>query len=160
MDDLDLVIKLVSLGILLILNALFSAAEALLARLTRDDILKFAEEGGKRYEVLTSLLRNPRRYSLTIITAKTILIVASVMVFLTFWKYPVANAALAVVCFVIFTELFPKNYVRGSTGEGAIRALSVLRAIYWGGFYSFNPTEFRRKSSRPRLWRQGSLCTR
>ena len=60
LDDLDLVIKLVSLGILLILNALFSAAEALLARLTRDDILKFAEEGGKRYELLTSLLRNPR----------------------------------------------------------------------------------------------------
>ena len=142
LDDLDLVIKLVSLGILLILNALFSAAEALLARLTRDDILKFAEEGGKRYEVLTSLLRNPRRYSLTIITAKTILIVASVMVFLTFWKYPVANAALAVVCFVIFTELFPKNYVRGSTGEGAIRALSVLRAIYWGGFIVLIPLNF------------------
>ena len=143
LDDLDLVIKLVSLGILLILNALFSAAEVLLARLTRDDILKFAEEGGKRYEVLTSLLRNPRRYSLTIITAKTILIVASVVVFMTFdWKYPVANAALAVVCVVIFTELFPKNYVRGSTGEGTIRALSVLRAIYWGGFIVLIPLNF------------------
>ena len=142
LDDLNLVIKLVSLGILLILNALFSAAEVLLARLTRDDILKFAEEGGKRYEVLTSLLHNPRRYSLTIITAKTILIVASVMVFMTFWKYPVANAALAVVCFVIFTELFPKNYVRGSTGEGTIRALSVLRAIYWGGFIVLIPLNF------------------
>ena len=53
LDDLDLIIKLVSLGILLILNALLSAAEALLARLTRDNILKFAEEGGRRYEVLT-----------------------------------------------------------------------------------------------------------
>ena len=142
LDDLHLGIKLVSLGILLILNALFSAAEVLLARLTRDEILKFAEEGGKRYEVLTSLLHNPRRYSLTIITAKTILIVASVMVFMTFWKYPVANAALAVVCFVIFTELFPKNYVRGSTGEGTIRALSVLRAIYWGGFIVLIPLNF------------------
>ena len=142
LDDLDLVIKLVSLGILLILNALLSAAEALLARLTRDDILNFAEEGGRRYEVLTSLLRNPRRYSLTIITAKTILIVASVMVFMTFWKYPVANAALAVVCFVIFTELFPKNYVQGSTGDATIRALSVLRAIYWGGFIVLIPLNF------------------
>ena len=144
MDDLDLVIKLVSLGILLILNALFSAAEALLARLTRDDILKFAEEGGKRYELLTSLLRNPRRYSLTIITAKTILIVVSVMVFMTFWEYqyPVANAALAVACFVVFTELFPKNYVQGSTGEATIRALSVLRAIYWGGFVVLIPLNF------------------
>ena len=144
LDDLALVIKLVSLGILLILNALFSAAEALLARLTRDDILKFAEEGGKRYELLTSLLRNPRRYSLTIITAKTILIVVSVMVFMTFWEYqyPVANAALAVACFVVFTELFPKNYVQGSTGEATIRALSVLRAIYWGGFLVLIPLNF------------------
>ena len=142
LDDLSLVIKLVSLGILLILNALFSAAEALLARLTRDDILKFAEEGGRRYEVLTSLLRHPRRYSLTIITAKTILIVVSVMIFTEFWEYPIANAALAVVCLVIFAELFPKNYVQGSTGEATIRALSVLRAIYWGGFIVLIPLNF------------------
>ena len=144
MDDLDLVIKLVSLGILLILSALFSTAEALLARLTRDDILKFAEEGGKRYEVLTSLLHHPRRYSLTIITAKTILIVAGVTVFMTFWdnKYPIANAALAVACFVVFTELFPKNYVRGSTGAATIRALSALRAIYWCGFIVLIPLNF------------------
>lgn len=140
MDDLHL--KLVSLSILLILNALFSAAEALLARLTRDDILKFAEEGGKRYEVLTSLLHNPRRYTLTIITAKTILVVISVMVFMTFWKYPAVNAALAVVCLVIFTELFPKNYVQGSTGDATIQALSVLRAIYWGGFLVLIPLNF------------------
>ena len=144
MDDLDLVIKLVSLGILLILSALFSTAEALLARLTRDNILKFAEEGGKRYEVLTSLLHHPRRYSLTIITAKTILIVAGVTVFMTFWdnKYPIANAALAVACFVVFTELFPKNYVQGSTGAATIRALSALRAIYWCGFIVLIPLNF------------------
>ena len=143
MDGLDLVIKLVSLGILLILSALFSTAEALLARLTRDDILKFAGEGGKRYEVLTSLLRHPRRYSLTIITAKTILIVAGVTVFMTFWEgYPIAGAALAVACFVVFTELFPKNYVRGSTGAATIRALSALRAIYWCGFLVLIPLNF------------------
>ena len=142
LNDLHIVIKLVSLSILLILNALFSAAEALLARLTRDDILKFAEEGGKRYEVLTSLLHNPRRYSLTIITAKTILIVAGVMVCMTFWKYPVVNAAVAVVCLVIFTELFPKNYVQGSTGDATIQALSVLRAVYWGGFLVLIPLNF------------------
>ena len=142
LDDLHIVIKLVSLSVLLILNALFSAAEALLARLTRDDILKFAEEGGKRYEVLNSLLHNPRRYSLTIITAKTILIVGSVMVCMTFWKYSVANAGLAVVCLVIFTELFPKNYVQGSTGDATIQALSVLRAVYWGGFLILIPLNF------------------
>ena len=153
LDDLDLVIKLVSLGILLILNALFSAAEALLARLTRDDILRFAEEGGKRYELLTSLLRNPRRYSLTIITAKTILIVVSVMVFMTFWEYPVANAALAVACFVVFTELFPKNYVQGSTGDATIRALSVLGRDLLGWILSLNPTQFSRQPDCPGLWR-------
>lgn len=143
MDDLNITIRLVSLGILLIVNALFSTAEALLARLTRDDILDFAEEGGKRYEVLTSLLRHPRRYSLTIITAKTILIVVGVMLFMTIWQeYPVANAALAVACFVIFTELFPKNYVRGSTGGATIRALSALRAIYWCGFLVLIPLNF------------------
>ena len=142
MDDLNLTIRLGSLGIFLILSALFSTAEALLSRLTRDDILKFAEEGGKRYEVLTSLLRHPRRYSLTIITAKTILIVAGVTVFMTIWEYPIANAALAVACFVVFTELFPKNYVRGSTGAATIRALSALRAIYWCGFLVLIPLNF------------------
>ena len=75
------------------------------------------------------------------------------MVFMTFWKYPAANAALAVACFVIFTELFPKNYVQGSTGEATIRALSVLRAIYWGGFIVFNPAKLRRESPRPCLRR-------
>ena len=126
------------------LNALFSAAEALLAGLTRTDILKFAEEGGKRYEVLTSLLHHPRRYSLTIITAKTILIVAGVTVFMTFWesRYPVANAALSVACFVVFTELFPKNYVQGSTGGATIRVISVLRVVYWGGFIVLIPLNF------------------
>lgn len=142
LDDLDIIIKLVSLGILLILSALFSAAEALLARLTRADILTFTEEGGKRYEILTSLLRAPRRYSLTIITAKTILMVASVLVFMTFWEHPVLNAVLAVVLLVIFTELFPKNYVQGSSAGATIQALRVLRAVYWGGFLILIPLNF------------------
>ncbi len=143
LDELHLVIKLVSLGILLILSALFSAAEALLARLTRADILSLAEEGGKRYEVLTSLLHNPRRYSLTIITAKMLLIVASVVLFLKFWNVNVfATAGLAVVLLVVFTELFPKNYVQGSGSGTTIRALRILRAVYWGGFLILIPLNF------------------
>lgn len=142
LDDLDLVIKLISLGFLLILSALFSAAEALLARLTRADILAFAEGGGKRYEVLTSLLRAPRRYSLTILTAKTILMVASVMVFMTLWEHRITNAVLAVVLLVIFTELFPKNYVQGSSPRATIQALRALRTVYWGGFLIFIPLNF------------------
>ena len=122
--------------------ALLSAAEALLSRLTREDILHFAEAEGKRYDVLASLLRQPRRYSLTIITAKTILMVASVLLFMTLFHYRVANAALAVVMLVIFTELFPKNYVQSSSGNATIQALRVLRVVYWGGCVIFIPLNF------------------
>ena len=139
MDDLHLATRLVLLGILLILNALFSAAEALLARLTRTDILEFAEEGGKRYEVLTSLLRYPRRYSLTIITAKTLLIVASVLLIIQFPLHPLIEVGIAAFLLVVFTELFPKNYVQGSPSGATIQALRALRIVYWGGFLILTP---------------------
>ncbi len=142
MDDLHIVTRLVLLGVLLILNALFSAAEALLARLTKADILNFAEEGGKRYEVLTSLLRHPRRYSLTIITVKILLIVASVVLFTTFWNNRVLSGGLAALCLVVFTELFPKNYIQNSSSGTTIQALRALRVVYWGGFVILIPLNF------------------
>jgi putative hemolysin len=143
LDEQYIVIRLVCLGILLILNALFSAAEALLARLTRAAILEFAEEGGKRYEVLTSLLHHPRRYSLTIITAKTILMVASVVLFTTFWQgHIILSAVIAVLFLVVFTELFPKNYIQNSPSGTTIHALRALRIIYWGGFLILIPLNF------------------
>ncbi len=142
LDEQHIAIRLVCLGILLILNALFSAAEALLARLTRADILEFAEEGGKRYEVLTSLLRHPRRYSLTIITAKTLLMVATVVLFATFWDNPILSGGLAALLLVIFTELFPKNYVQNSPSGTTIHALRALRIVYWGGFLILIPLNF------------------
>ncbi len=145
MDDLHIAIRLVILGILLILNALFSAAEALLARLTRKDILEFAEEGGKRYEVLTSLLRHPRRYSLTIITVKTLLMVAILVFFLKYWFWESQvwlGAALAALLLVVFTELFPKNYVQNSPSGTTIQALRALRIVYWGGILILYPLRF------------------
>lgn len=142
MDEQHIAIRLVCLGILLIFNALFSAAEALLARLTRADILEFAEEGGKRYEVLTSLLRHPRRYSLTIITAKTLLMVTTVVLFATFWDNPILSGGLAALLLVIFTELFPKNYVQNSPSGTTIHALRALRIVYWGGFLILIPLNF------------------
>ena len=145
LDDLHIAIRLVFLGILLILNALFSAAEALLARLTRADILAFAEEGGKRYEVLTSLLRHPRRYSLTIITVKTLLMVVSVILFMRLWFWEsqvLLGAGLAVLLLVVFTELFPKNYVQNSPSGTTIHALRALRIVYWGGFLILIPLNF------------------
>ena len=145
MDEQHIAIRLVFLGILLILNALFSAAEALLARLTRADILEFAEEGGKRYEVLTSLLHHPRRYSLTIITAKTLLMVASVVLLMRFWfweNYVWLGAGIAALLLVVFTELFPKNYVQNSPSGTTIHALRALRIVYWGGFLILIPLNF------------------
>ncbi len=142
LDEQHIAIRLVCLGILLILNALFSAAEALLARLTRADILEFAEEGGKRYEVLTSLLRHPRRYSLTIITAKTLLMVATVVLFATFWANPILSGGFAALLLVVFTELFPKNYVQNSPSGTTIHALRALRIVYWGGFLILIPLNF------------------
>lgn len=143
MDDLHIITRLVLLGILLFFNSLFSAAEALLARLTKADILEFAEEGGKRYEVLTSLLRNPRRYSLTIITVKILLIVASVVLFTTFWENRILlSGGLAALCLVVFTELFPKNYVQNSPRGTTIHALRALRVVYWGGFVILIPLNF------------------
>ncbi len=142
LDDLHIATRLVCLGILLIFNALFSAAEALLARLTRADILEFAEEGGKRYEVLTTLLRHPRRYSLTIITVKTLLMVASVILFATFWENSVLSGGLAALCLVVFTELFPKNYIQNSPRGTTIHALRALRIVYWSGFLILIPLNF------------------
>lgn len=142
LDDHHLIIKIVILGVLLILNALFSAAEALLARLTRTNILEFAEEGGKRYEVLTSLLHYPRRYSLTIITVKTLLIVVSVILFMTFWDNLILGGIIAVLFLVIFTELFPKNYVQNSPSGTTIHALRALRIVYYGGFVILIPLNF------------------
>lgn len=145
MDELHIAIRLAILGVLLVLNALFSAAEALLARLTRKDILEFAEEGGKRYEVLTSLLRHPRRYSLTIITVKTLLMVALLVFFLQFWFWESQvwlGAALAVLLLVVFTELFPKNYIQNSPSGTIIQALRALRIVYWGGILILYPLRF------------------
>ena len=145
LDDLHIAIRLVILGMLLILNALFSAAEALLARLRRSDIIDFAEEGGKRYEVLTSLLRHPRRYSLTIITVKTLLMVAILIFFMKFWFWEShiwLGAALAVLLLVVFTELFPKNYVQNSPSGTTIHALRALRIVYWSGIFILYPIRF------------------
>ncbi len=142
MDDHHILTRLVILGILLFFNALFSAAEALLASLTRSDILEFAEEGGKRYEVLTTLLRHPRRYSLTIITVKILLIVASVVLFTTFWENRILSGGIAALCLVVFTELFPKNYVQNSPSGTTIHALRALRVVYWGGFIILIPLNF------------------
>ncbi len=147
MDELSTVIKLLNLAVLFVLTALFSAAEALLSRLTREDLLNFAEAEEKRYDLLASLLRRPRRYSLTIIIGKTVLMVSITVFFITAfgsdtWQSQLGRTALAVVLLIIFTELFPKNYVQSSSGNATITALRVLRVIYWGGCVVIVPLNF------------------
>jgi putative hemolysin len=132
----DETIKWISLAVLSILTAFFSVAEALLSRLSREEILNVAEEGGKRYELLTSLLRDTRRYSVTIVTAKSGLIVAIVMLLtsLDYFGSPrsrILAGFLAMVILVVVTELIPKNYIRGSSENSTIQTLRALRVIYW-----------------------------
>ena len=140
----DDIVKLIYLVILSILTALFSAAEALLSRLTRDDILNIAETGGTQYETLTSLLRKPRRYSATIITAKSMLIVALVVMLVSLFgfddlKNRVMAAGVATVILVVVTELVPKNYIQGSSETSPIQTLRFLRLIYWVLFVLVTP---------------------
>ena len=130
------IVKLICLVILSMLTAFFSAAEALLNRLTREDILNIAETGGTGYETLTSLLRKPRRYSATIITAKSILVVAVVLLLVSLLgfenlKSRVIAGCAATILIVVVTELIPKNYIRGSSENSTIHTLRFLRVIYW-----------------------------
>ena len=132
----DDIVKLICLVILSMLTACFSAAEALLNRLTREDILNIAEKGGTGHETLTSLLRKPRRYSATIITAKSILVVAVVLLLVSLLgfenlKSRVIAGCAATVLIVVVTELIPKNYIRGSSENSTIHTLRFLRVIYW-----------------------------
>lgn len=132
----DDIVKLICLVILSMLTAFFSAAEALLNRLTREDILNIAETGGTGYETLTSLLRKPRRYSATIITAKSILVVAVVLLLVSLLGFEdlqsrVIAGCAATALIVVVTELIPKNYIRGSSENSTIHTLRFLRVIYW-----------------------------
>ena len=145
LDDINSILKLVGLFALFFLAALFSAAETLLARLTRNDILNIAEAGGKRYEILASLLRDSRRYSSTIIIAKSGLIVSIVVIFMSLVNIGppgiknITGAILAAVTIVVITELIPKNYVRGSSENSTIHALRFLRVAYWLLYFVIKP---------------------
>ena len=145
LDDIDTIFKLVGLFALFILAAFFSAAETLLNRLTRNEILNIAEAGGKRYEILASLLRDSRRYSATIIIAKSGLIVSIVVIFMSMVNVgpprirSVIGAILAAIVIVVITELIPKNYVRGSSENSTIHALRFLRVAYWVLYFVIKP---------------------
>ncbi len=143
LDTIEIV-KLISLVILLILAALFSAVEALLNRLTRNEILNIAEAGGGRYETLTALLRDPRRYSATMIAAKSGLIVSTVVLLMSMVDFEslrsrTLGAILAIALIVVITEFIPKNYVRSSSENATIHALRFVRILYWALYPFIKP---------------------
>ena len=143
LDSIDL-IKLVSVAVLAILTALFSAVEALLHRLNRSEILDIAEAGGPRHDILTAWLRYPQRYSTTLITAKSGLIVSIVVLLLSMFDFNllqsrILSAVLATLLVVVVTELIPKNYIRGSAENSMIYALRFLQIVYWSLYILIKP---------------------
>ena len=132
MDEID---SLRILGLLstLFLAAVFSMAELLLYRLSKGEIIDVAEAGGGEYAILHSLLRAPQRYHATIAIIKSLCILGGFVLSLHFFSAQPEIMAVAVVSLVLalFTELIPKNYIRNTNVESAIRMLYFLRPIYW-----------------------------
>ena len=108
-------------------------AELLLYRLSKGEIIDVAEAGGGEYEILHSLLRAPQRYHATIAIIKSLCILGGFVLSLHFFSAQPEIMAVAVVSLVLalFTELIPKNYIRNTNVESAIRMLYFLRPIYW-----------------------------
>ena len=130
-----MLIKLASVVVLGVAAALVSAVEALLNRLTRNDIMNITEAGGRQQEILTALLRQPQQYMATIITAKSALVVSIVVLLLSLFNFAVLverilAAALATLLIVVVTELIPKNYVRGSSENSTMLGLRFLRVVH------------------------------
>ena len=108
-------------------------AELLLYRLSKGEIIDVAEAGGGEYEILHSLLRAPQRYHATIAIIKSLCLLGGFVLSLHFFSAQPEIVAVAVASLVLalFTELIPKNYIRSTNVESAIRMLYFLRPIYW-----------------------------
>ena len=129
--DEESLIQLIGLLITLALSACFSAAEALLNRLNKDEIVKTVTEGGTRADIITSLLQEPRKYFATIIVAKSCLTVAVVfLVYLLLKSHLPIVFVLSILLIVIFTEIVPKNYIKDKNRNSLIYATRFLRISY------------------------------
>ena len=133
MDELP-IIQLIGLSVSLVLSACFSAAEALISRLSKDEILEKVEEGGWGADVITSLLQEPRKYSATIIVAKSCLIVAIVFLVVSIGKslqyHWIVAPIISTILIVIFTEIVPKNYIKGRNRNSLVYATRFLQIAY------------------------------
>jgi len=133
LDELP-IIQLIGLSVSLVLSACFSAAEALISRLSKDEILEKVEEGGWGADVITSLLQEPRKYSATIIVAKSCLIVAIVYLVVSIGKsfeyHRIVAPIISTILIVIFTEMVPKNYIKGRNRNSLVYATRFIQISY------------------------------
>jgi putative hemolysin len=134
-------LTVLGLGVVLVFSALFSTAEALLNKITKGEVKETIEKGGSRAEAITDLLQNPRNFLNTIMVAKGCLAVGIVIITISLVNKlrdgaqtadfgVVIGAAISAVLLIIFTEMVPKSYVKGSTERSFIKAIFFLRIFY------------------------------
>ena len=125
---------MIGLAIALVLSAFFSAAEALLNRLSKDEIIDIVEKGGSRADVITSLLQEPRRYAATIIVTKSCLLVAIVLLVASLVNlleyHVIVSPIVSILLIVIFTEIVPKNYIKDRNRNSLFFATRFLQIAY------------------------------
>lgn len=136
---MDVPLAALSLGAVLALSVLFSVAEALLNKITREEVKETIEEGGVRAEAITDLLQSPQNFLNTAIVARgclsvgvvilTILLVSSLRAGTLAVDFGIA-AAISAILLVIFTEMIPRTYVKGKTERSFVKAVFFLRIFY------------------------------
>ena len=138
LDDPSSILKIyqiVSLILLSIVAFFSSVVDTTLNRLTKNDILEVAEAGGRAYHSLRSLLQKPRQYIATIVILKCLSILGIVSVFILLigfdsWKTCSISLIASGLVIILFTELIPRNYARGSVRKSTTQILLILRVIY------------------------------
>jgi len=138
LDDPSSILKiyqLVSLVLLSVFAFFSSIVDITLNRLTKNDILEVAEGGGRAYHSLRSLLQKPRQYIATIAILKCVSVLGIVSVFMLLigfdsWKAFSLSLIASGLVIILFTELIPRNYVRGSVNKSTTQILLILRVVY------------------------------
>jgi len=136
--------QLIVLSASLVLAACFSAAEALISRLSKEEILEKVEEGGWGADIITSLLQEPRKYSATIIVAKSCLVVTIVFLVFSignlFGYHQIVAPIISTILIVIFIEIVPKNYIKGRNRNSLVYAAKFLQISYIILYFIVKPT--------------------
>lgn len=137
---MDLPSTALSLGAVLVFSVLFSIAEALLNKITKGEVKETVEEGGARAEAITDLLQNPQNFLNTIMVAKGCLSVAVVVMTMllisalrdeTLMSSFGMAAGLSAFFLIVFVEMIPKSYVKGSTERSIVKAIFFIRIFYF-----------------------------